>query len=315
MTLSPSSPSFVAYSGLIIDDIVLPDGRTFMNTLGGSATHALVGMRVWSDRLGYFAAVGADFSSEHRALLESMGVDLRGLLRRDGYPTARAWQLFEPDERRVEIFRTSIDDFYAIEPTLDEMPPDYFQARGFHICHGTLAALADVVTRLRAANPKAHIVWEPTPVQSAGTPEAVAAALAQVDVISPDRGEAMELTGRDAPEDGVAALLDLGAKIVALRMGSEGSRVDTAAGESFRIPAVPAPVVDTTGAGDAYCGGFLVALADGADPAAAGARAAVSASFAIGQFGVPTFTEETPAEAERRLAWARERIASGHATR
>ena len=45
-------PDYVAYSGLIIDDIVLPDGRTYFNTLGGSGTHALVGMRIWSDRLG-----------------------------------------------------------------------------------------------------------------------------------------------------------------------------------------------------------------------------------------------------------------------
>ena len=315
MTLSPptTTPHFVAYSGLIIDDIVLPDGRTFMNTLGGSATHALIGMRVWSDRLGYFAAVGSDFSSEHRALLEGMGVDLRGLLMRDGYPTARAWQLFEPDERRVEIFRTAIEDFYQIEPGLDEMPPDYFQARGFHICHGTLVETTDVVTRLRAANPTARIVWEPTPLQQTATPENMGAILANVDVFSPDRTEAMEIAGRETPEDAVATLLDWGASIVALRMGAAGSRVDTAAGESFRIPAVPAPVIDTTGAGDAYCGGFLVALADGANAAEAGAHAAVSASFAIQQFGVPAFGEESRAEAERRLAWAKERVAQGNA--
>ena len=40
-----TTPDYVAYSGLIIDDIVLPDGRTFFNTLGGSGTHALIGMR------------------------------------------------------------------------------------------------------------------------------------------------------------------------------------------------------------------------------------------------------------------------------
>jgi ribokinase len=309
-----TTPHFVAYSGLIIDDIVLPDGRTFMNTLGGSATHALVGMRVWSDRLGYFAAVGSDFSAEHRAQLEGMRVDLRGLLLRENYPTARAWQLFEPDERRIEIFRTSIDDFYAIEPTLDEMPPDYFQARGFHICHGTLAETTDVVTRLRAANPTARIVWEPTPLQQTATPENIGAVLANVDVFSPDRTEAMEISGRETPEDAVATLLAWGAPIVALRMGAEGSQVNTALGESFRIPAVPAPVIDTTGAGDAYCGGFLVALADGADAADAGAHAAVSASFAIEQFGVPVFGEEKRAEAERRLAWASERIVAGSST-
>jgi ribokinase len=242
-------------------------------------------------------------------LLEEMGVDLRGLLVREGYPTARAWQLFEPDERRIEIFRTRLEDFYAIEPGVGEMPADYFQARGFHICRGSLAETTEVVSRLRAANPAVRIIWEPTPLQHTGPPEAIGAVLTNVDVYSPDRTEAMEVTGRASPSDAVAALLEWGAPIVALRMGAEGSHVHTATGDSFRIPAVPAPVIDTTGAGDAYCGGFLVALADGADAAEAGAHAAVSASFAIEQFGVPTFTAETRAEAERRLAWARERTA------
>ena len=65
-------PDYVAYSGLIIDDIVLPDGRTYFNTLGGSGTHALVGMRLWSDRLGYFAAVGSDFDPAHRERRDGM---------------------------------------------------------------------------------------------------------------------------------------------------------------------------------------------------------------------------------------------------
>ena len=69
-------------------------------------------------------------------------------------------------------------------------------------------------------------------------------------------------------------------------------------------------MVDTTGAGDAYIGGFLVGLGEGVDVVEAGAHAAVSASFAIEQFGVPSFGPTTPGEAERRLDWARERIES-----
>jgi cytidine kinase len=301
-------PDYIAYSGLIIDDIVLPDGRTFFNTLGGSGTHGLIGMRVWSDCLGYFAAVGPDFSKGHRNQLERLGVDLRGLIERDGHPTARAWQLFEPEEKRVEVFRTDIAEFYRLEARLEEMPPDYLEARGYHLHVGTLAQMAELVEKLRAVNPAAQLVWEPNPLHFKGTGDEFQAVLSRVDLVSPDLDEARQITGESTTDGMIETLLGWGVPAVALRMGARGSLVASAGGEVYTVPAVPTSVVDTTGAGDAYCGGFLVALGTGVDVAEAGARAAVSASFAIEQFGVPIFDEQTSIEAERRLAWARERI-------
>jgi ribokinase len=304
------SPDYVAYSGLIIDDIVLPDGRTHFNTLGGSGTHALIGMRIWSDYLGYFAAVGSDFSPEHREQLERLDIDLRGLIERDGYPTARAWQLFEPEERRVEVFRTDIEDFYRHEVRVEEMPPDYLEAQGYQLHFGTLTQTAELVEKLRAVNPTACLVWEPTPLQFTGTGDEFNAVLSRVNLVSPDLGEARQMTGQSTAEGMVETLLGWGVPVVALRMGARGSLVATAGGEVYTVPAVPTTVVDTTGAGDAYCGGFLVALGSGVDAAEAGARAAVSASFALEQFGVPIFDEQTQVEAQRRLAWARDRLMS-----
>jgi ribokinase len=303
-------PDFIACSGLIIDDIVLPDGRTHFNTLGGSATHGIAGMRVWTESLGYFAAVGDDLDPTHRDLLERIGVDLRGLIVRAGHRTPRAWQLFEPDERRIEVFRTDVDDFYQMEPSLAELPADYLEARGFHLCHGTTAEMTETARHVRARNPNVCIAWEPTPLQVSATEEEMRAALAEVDFISPDLAEAREMTGRATEEDAIATLLDWGARLIALRLGARGSRVIMPNGPAIEVPAVPATVIDTTGGGDAYCGGFLVALADRHGPGEAGARAAVSASFAIEQFGIPTFGAEPRQEAERRLAWARERIGS-----
>jgi sugar/nucleoside kinase (ribokinase family) len=97
-------------------------------------------------------------------------------------------------------------------------------------------------------------------------------------------------------------------------MGARGSLVGSRDGAIHRVPAPPTTVVDTTGAGDAYIGGFLVGLGEGNDAAEAGARAAVSASFAIEQFGVPDFGPDTHSEAERRLDWTRERIESALGT-
>ena len=115
-----------------------------------------------------------------------------------------------------------------------------------------------------------------------------------VDLISPDLTEARDLTGRTAPSETMDALLGWGARVVGLRMGARGFTRRIPRRRHLRIPAVPT-LCRTTGAGDAYIGGFLVGLGEGVDAAEAGARAAVSASFAIEQFGVPDFGPAHPA--------------------
>lgn len=303
------SPEYVTISNLIIDDIVLADGRSYMNTLGGAGTHTLVGMRPWCDALGFVAYCGEDLSPAHRAFLEGMGVDLRGVVLRPGQPTARAWQLFEHDERRIEIFRTSIDDFYRSRPTFDDIPADYLQARGYHLQWGSPEDLADMIARLRAANPTCRLICEPSLPNLAGSLDANLPILRAVDLFSPDREEALALTGSSDIATIFDRLLEAGARTVALRIGAAGSLVGTAEGSFYRVPAVPpAALVDVTGAGNAYCGGFLVGLGRGDEVALAAARAAVSASFAIEQLGVPHFDAEKLAESGRRLEWAVARV-------
>lgn len=304
------TPDYLTFSNIIIDDIVLSDGRTFMGTLGGAGTHALIGMRVWSDRLGFVATIGPDFEPAYWEQLDRLGLDRRGIVTRPGYQTARAWQLFEPDERRIEIMRTDLADFFKFTPYFADMPPDYAQARGIHLQWGeTFEELIELLDQLRAANPKVCLVWEPTLEHLNRGADAFGAILRRLDLLSPDLGEARTLTGRDDPLEMADTLLAWGAPCVAIRMGANGSLVRAAGEPGWRIPAVPpAALVDVTGAGNAYCGGFLVGLGEGLETREAALRGTVSASFAIEQFGVPHFEAATFAEAERRLAWARARV-------
>ncbi|MEM7343787.1 MAG: hypothetical protein AAF485_06060, partial [Chloroflexota bacterium] len=157
-----TSPHYITFSNIIIDDIVLWDGRTFMGTLGGAGTHALIGMRVWSERLGFVAVIGNDFETAYWDQLDQIGIDRQGIIVRDTSPTPRAWQLFEPDERRIEIFRTDLDTFINDVPYFPEMPPAYTQALGIHVQWGhTFAELIELLDQLRAANPNICLVWEP----------------------------------------------------------------------------------------------------------------------------------------------------------
>ena len=104
-----------------------------------------------------------------------------------------------------------------------------------------------------------------------------------VDLIFPNREEGALLAGARAPEDILDALLAHYPNVV-LKLGPEGAACATT-GDHARVPAAPARVVDTTGAGDALCAGFLAAwLADGSPRAALG-RGAEQAARCVERVG------------------------------
>jgi sugar/nucleoside kinase (ribokinase family) len=305
------TPDYVSFGNIFIDDIVLPTGRTFMGTLGGAGTHALAGMRVWSEQLGLVATAGEDFGASYQAQLAGMGVDLRGIKIIPGIPTTRAWQLFEPPDQRVEVFRTDPDNFIRFAPDFADIPTQYYGAKGFHLYWGkAIGDLPRFLEQLRAVSPAASLVWEPAFHHEHCSRDELAAVLPEVELFSPDLDAARKMTAQQSPEDIVATFLSWGAPLVALRMGATGSLLGCSDGQMWHIPAVTTTVVDVTGAGNAYCGGFLVALADGHAPLEAALRAAVSASFEIEQFGVPRFDGEFAQRAEERLRRLRDKSAS-----
>jgi len=96
------------------------------------------------------------------------------------------------------------------------------------------------------------------------------ACLALVDYLTPNESEAsalsgIEVAGLDDSRRAAAALLERGVGAVVVTLGSQGALLHDRH-RSVHVPAVAAgPVVETTGAGDAFNGGFAVALARGAD--------------------------------------------------
>lgn len=283
-----------------------------MGTLGGAGTHALIGMRVWADALGFAAVVGTDFTAEQHQQLAKLGIDLRGVHEEPACKTVRALQILEEDDRHIEFMRTDLADFFRYTPRFELLPSDYVQARGVHLMWGETETFEELWTLLdqwRSANPDAQFVWEPALEYLNGSAEEFGQLFRRFDLVSPDLEQAESMTGRTDPVEMAKELLAWGAPIVAIRMGAEGSIVCAASGECWQLPAVsPAQLIDVTGAGNAYCGGFIVELGEGLSIQEAALRGAVSVSFALEPFGVPEFDEQTQEEAARRLVWAREHI-------
>ncbi|MHA1745532.1 MAG: carbohydrate kinase family protein [Promethearchaeota archaeon] len=74
-------------------------------------------------------------------------------------------------------------------------------------------------------------------------------------ILLPNKAGAMQLTGTDNPEEAAQIFLDWGIKLVVITLGEGGAMAFTKEGK-IHVPAYPVRVVDTTGAGDTFCGAF-----------------------------------------------------------
>lgn len=105
-----------------------------------------------------------------------------------------------------------------------------------------------------------------------------------VDVLVVNEHEALLVAGAEDLDAAVRALLDR-VPLVLVTLGARGVLVATAAGTTA-LPAVPArQVLDTTGAGDTFCGAYAAARAAGLGDVAAAELAAAAASLSVEQPG------------------------------
>lgn len=292
---------FVTFS-LIIDDIVFPDGQTAMGVLGGGGPQTAFGMKLWSDRVGLVSGVGVDLPPQAEAWLAAMGIDPAGLRRSDDWPTLRAWQILEADGRRTQVWRVSgLAVGQQLRRSPDKLPPNYLAARGFHLGVHPEDPDLDFIRALRSRG--AIVSIEPfRPAERSLTDAELRALLAAGQIFSPNQAEAESLVGPGEPADLIRRLVAAGAGIVALRQGPDGATVHhTNTGETWHIPAFETRVVDPTGAGNAFCGGFLTGWVLHGDLRLAGLYGVVAASFLVEQIGMPAPHPDLRQQARERL--------------
>lgn len=299
MTTPEIDSPIICVGAPFIDDIIFPDGRSEMCVLGGGSIHAAAGMRLFDAPGVPFGYMGNDMPERPYQTLAN-ALDLTGMIRLD-QPHIRAWQLFEWDGRRTELYRVDDPVTYQLGPPISTIPDSLR-----HTQHIYLLTVGRVFAEWRNAFPEAMLFWEPhQPYMQAENAIEFRQLLRQVDIVSPNLLEAQSLYGLERANALVDAMLDDGAPVVVLRMGENGSIAATP-DERVTLPAYPIePVVDVTGAGNTYCGAFLAAWSRHKDLAFAACAGATAASFAIEQIGVALIplNETVLAERDKRLNW------------
>jgi sugar/nucleoside kinase (ribokinase family) len=285
--------------GLILDEVVFPDGRVASDLLGGGGPQTAFGMRLWSERVGLAARVGADLPGAARDWLRETGIDTAGV-QVTGWPTLRARQHLSAQGGRRHEWQVPAEAVGAqLARSVEALPPGYRGARGWHLGVHPEEPNLDFLAALRALGGLVSVETFRA-AQQLPAPAALRALLGATDIFSPNLAAAQSLVGPSTAPEAVERLLEAGASVVALRLGAAGSLVaDRRSGQLARIPAVPVTVVDPVGAGNAYCGGFLTGWIETGALVEAGLRGAVAASFLLEQYGVPPSGDHAQVKGQR----------------
>jgi len=288
----------ICLGNLTIDDVVLPDGAKQWGCFGGDTIYSALGANLWSSRVGFVAPLGSDFPQEHLAHFQTYGWDTRGLVKRS-IPSIRNIVSYKDNDNREWVLESDPNDFFALSPTMQDIPPEYLKSRAFMILAMDLAAQENLAPELRKYG---RVAVDPQEDYIAGNIARIRAMLKNVDIFLPGQEEVYRILGHRNYTKACVEFAQDGAGVVVVKMGSDGSLIySSAGGEYHQIPAYKTTVVDPTGAGDAYCGGFMAKYAQTGDLVASGLAGAVSASFAIEQFGLSHMFTLDKQDAQRRF--------------
>lgn len=242
--------------------------RIFEQNPGGAPANVLCALSNLGKKTAFIGKVGKDMHGDFlRETLSGRGVDISGLVRADDVFTTLAFvELTDAGERSFSFARKPGADTCL---RFDEVDKSIIEnSRVFHIGSLSLTdepARTATISAAKAAKRAGAIIsydpnyraplWES---REKAIPQ-MRSALPLVDIIKISDEETALLTGMDSPEDASQALLSQGVACAVVTLGKNGALVRTKDG-ARTVPAPDSEVVDTTGAGDAFWGGFLYSL-------------------------------------------------------
>ncbi len=252
---------------------------------GGKGSNQAVACARLGASVSFVASIGDDaFGASALKLYGEEGIDVKFVRQTRDHPTGVGFILVEAESGHNCI---------AFDPGANELltATDVRRSEGaFSAAEVVLTQLEIPVEAAEAAMACGRARGATTILNPAPARPLPASVLRSVDILTPNQSEAKVLTGRSpdreiAPEEMAHDLIKLGVQQVVMTLGEQGALIVNAA-SSKHIPAIHVPVVDTTGAGDAFNAGIATALAFGASLEAAVEFGVLVGALAVTKDGV-----------------------------
>ena len=293
------------------DTVETPAGR-IDRCLAGAATYFSLAASYFTD-VRVIGVVGEDFGAKEEAVFAARKIDIRGIERAPG--KSFFWQgSYLENLNEAKTLQTDLNVFASFEPKIPEV---------YHDSEFLFLANIDPVLqkRVRDAMPNVKLVGGDTMNYWINDHrENLLKTLKGVDLLLINDTETKLLAGTKNPVKAAQDVLALGPKALVVKHGEYGATAffapdvfgKNAAHHPFRAPALPlAEVVDPTGAGDSFAGGFFGYIASQPELTPAVFKRAmfyggVMGSFTVERFGTERLQHLTRDQIEERFSLFRQ---------
>ncbi len=230
----------------------------YSETCGGSAANTAVGLARLGCKVGYIGKVGCD--REGDVLIKDFcneGVNIDGVIRAEHGKSGVVMGFVDKKGARALYVDPGVNDNINI----DEVNARYAaQAQFLHLTSFVGEESLQTQKKLLDAVPDStKVSFDPGALYARKGYLALEPIIRKTHVLMPNILELTILTGEISYRKGADIMIEKGVKIVAVKLGGDGCYI-TDGHEQHLIRPFKVDVMDTTGAGDAFCAGFLYGL-------------------------------------------------------
>jgi sugar/nucleoside kinase (ribokinase family) len=289
-------PVLVCIGNLTVDEAVSAAGLR-VESVGGDALFAALAARLTGADSVIVAPLGNDATPALVSAVRSAGTDPASLPRRDA-PTVRNIVRYDDAGGRVWELVLGDEHFDLLSVHPADLTAEVLAAPGILVSGMALRAQLILAGWLRE-HTAATIFFDPQEDYLTGNEAALREAVRHCDVFLPSEIEATALAGTTDLAVAARVLLDLGPHTVVIKRAAAGCLVATAERAPVELAADVVEPVDSTGAGDSFCGAFAARYLDDADALAAARAGMAAARIAVSANGIDALLAAVSAEVTR----------------
>jgi sugar/nucleoside kinase (ribokinase family) len=297
--------SLVIVGSVAFDSLETPHGRR-EKIVGGSGTYCSLASSFFTDPK-IVAVVGDDFPEETIELFKNRGIDVRGLEIQSG--KTFHWEArYGDDPNQRTTIKTELNVFEGFSPRL---PPDYKEADIVFLANIDPDLQEDILSQVK--HPKL-VAMDTINLWIKTKAKPLLRVLEKVDVYFANDEEIRMLAKEPNLIKAGKKLLERGPSFVVIKKGEHGALV-LGKDSVFGVLAYPCEkVIDPTGAGDSFAGGFLGyldkinAFDKEEEIRKASVYGSVMASFIIEDFGISRFKSLQLEDIEKRFSQFRKLV-------